>query len=47
MVGFSEEEVRAAGATTHDAVQLPPESGGGYLGYLASHHHLHCCGCCT
>lgn len=31
-----------AGASTQSAVQLPPESGGGYMAYLASHHHLHC-----
>ncbi|OTA57161.1 hypothetical protein K449DRAFT_467922 [Hypoxylon sp. EC38] len=41
MMSLSEEEMRRAGVSL-DAVRLPPESGGGYMAYLASHHHLHC-----
>lgn len=42
MIGLSEKELIRAGASPISAVQLPPESGGGYMAYLASHHHLHC-----
>ncbi|KAI1136544.1 hypothetical protein F5Y05DRAFT_414804 [Hypoxylon sp. FL0543] len=41
MMSLNEEEVRRVGASP-DAVRLPPDSGGGYMAYLASHHHLHC-----
>ncbi|KAI0101538.1 hypothetical protein GGR51DRAFT_563438 [Nemania sp. FL0031] len=41
MISFTEEELRLAGAAP-DAIRLPVESGGGYLGYLASHHYTHC-----
>ncbi len=41
MISLSEEELQRAGAPP-GAVRLPPESGGGYMAYLASHHHLHC-----
>ncbi|KAK7750556.1 hypothetical protein SLS62_007532 [Diatrype stigma] len=41
MISLSEAELRRAGAPP-DSVRLPPESSGGYLAYLASHHHLHC-----
>ncbi|KAI1381454.1 hypothetical protein F4677DRAFT_440669 [Hypoxylon crocopeplum] len=40
-MGLSDEELRRSGASP-DSVRLPPESGGGYLAYLASHHYLHC-----
>lgn len=54
MMSLNEDELRRAGVTPTDSmVRLPPsadnndsgseaESEGGYLGYLASHHHLHC-----
>lgn len=42
LMGLTEEELTRAGASPTSAVQLPPESGGGYLAYLGSHHHLHC-----
>ena len=41
MMGLTEEELRLVGAPT-TSIRLPPESGGGYMAYLASHHHLHC-----
>ncbi|KAI1641742.1 uncharacterized protein F4817DRAFT_362837 [Daldinia loculata] len=41
MMGLSEEELRRAGGSP-DSMRLPPESGGGYMVYLASHHYLHC-----
>ncbi|KAI0142325.1 hypothetical protein F4776DRAFT_501976 [Hypoxylon sp. NC0597] len=41
VVSLSEEEMRRTGASL-DAVRIPPESGGGYIAYLASHHHLRC-----
>ncbi|KAI1418054.1 hypothetical protein F5Y13DRAFT_184568 [Hypoxylon sp. FL1857] len=41
IMGLTKEEVRRTGAPL-DAVRLPAESGGGYMAYLASHHHLHC-----
>ena len=40
-MGLSDDEFRQVGAPP-SSVRLPPESGGGYLAYLASHHHLHC-----
>ncbi|KAI1394214.1 uncharacterized protein F4822DRAFT_387477 [Hypoxylon trugodes] len=42
MMSLSEEDLHRTGASPDTAVRLPPESGGGYLAYLASHHHLHC-----
>jgi hypothetical protein len=41
MMSLSEEELKQVGASP-DSVRLPPESGGGYLAYLSSHHLLHC-----
>ncbi|KAI2465739.1 hypothetical protein F4781DRAFT_408110 [Annulohypoxylon bovei var. microspora] len=41
MMSLNDEELRQAGASP-DSMRLPPESGGGYMAYLASHHHLHC-----
>lgn len=41
-MSLSEEEVAQTGASSVSAVKFPPESGGGYMAYLASHHHLHC-----
>ncbi|KAK3380986.1 hypothetical protein B0H63DRAFT_523720 [Podospora didyma] len=41
MMSLSEDELRQVGAPP-TSVRLPPEGGGGYLAYLASHHHLHC-----
>ncbi|GAW23052.1 hypothetical protein ANO14919_126000 [Xylariales sp. No.14919] len=38
---LSEEDLRRVGLCD-EAVRLPPESGGGFMAYLASHHHLHC-----
>ncbi|KAI9711040.1 MAG: hypothetical protein M1820_002478 [Bogoriella megaspora] len=40
-IAISENELQKVGAPAH-SVQLPPESGGGYLAYLEGHHHLHC-----
>ena len=42
MISLSEEELIRAGVSPISAVQLPTESGGGYMAYLSSHHHLHC-----
>lgn len=41
-MSLSEEELTQTGASPVSAVKFPPESGGGYMSYLASHHHLHC-----
>ncbi|KAM7223007.1 protein of unknown function (DUF3328) domain containing protein [Rhypophila decipiens] len=40
-MGLTDEELEKVGAPTN-SVRLPAESGGGYMAYLASHHHLHC-----
>lgn len=40
-IGVNEEERRKVGASP-TSVKLSPESGGGYLSYLESHHHIHC-----
>lgn len=39
MLSITEDELLRVGAP-RDSVRLP--GGGGYLAYLASHHHLHC-----
>ena len=41
-MSLSEAEMLKVGADLDTAVQLPPESGGGYLAYLESQHHIHC-----
>ncbi|KAK9418792.1 putative Tat pathway signal sequence [Seiridium unicorne] len=41
MMSLSEEELKQVGGSPN-SVRLPPESGGGYLAYLSSHHLLHC-----
>ncbi|KAI1427950.1 hypothetical protein F5Y12DRAFT_98706 [Xylaria sp. FL1777] len=41
LMGLTPLELERVGGSA-DSVVLPPESGGGYLAYLASHHHLHC-----
>ncbi|KAI0169218.1 hypothetical protein GGR52DRAFT_593000 [Hypoxylon sp. FL1284] len=42
MMGLTETELRQLGVAPESAVRLPASSGGGYMAYLASHHHLHC-----
>ncbi|KAI0803807.1 hypothetical protein GGR55DRAFT_375066 [Xylaria sp. FL0064] len=36
------EDDRCKVGLSNEAVRLPPESGGGFMAYLSSHHHLHC-----
>lgn len=41
MIGLTPTELSLIGGSPH-SVRLPPESGGGYMAYLSSHHQLHC-----